>query len=210
MNITNVSQKRICLFGGTFDPIHFGHISMANKAIEVFNFNEIVFLPTGNSYLKTNVTEASKRCDMVEIATRSNEKFTISYIEAKSDVPSYTYITLQKYKKMYPDTELYYLIGEDSLRYIEFWKESQTIFDLCHIIVARRNNDSTKDNRDYNDVVSGLLERYGARISSFDFDMPISSTAIRNAFKSDNTKEIEPYIDSEVYKYIKDNNLYKE
>lgn len=208
MSLENTSSNKICLFGGTFDPIHKGHISMAKKVLELYNFDKIIFLPTGNSYLKTNVSDSSIRCEMVELSIEDDNRFEISYFEAKSDKPSYTYITLDYFKNLYPESQIYYLIGEDSLRYIENWKSSEIIFKLAHLLVAKRSS-SSSNNPSIEDVMTSLIDRYGAQIDIFDFDMDISSTTIRNAVKAGKMSEISDYIDKNVLDYILDNQLYK-
>lgn len=215
-NSANYNGK-ICLFGGTFDPIHKGHMDMALKAASIYGFNRVIVLPTGNSYLKNNVTDTYKRCEMVSLAieeynSKYNDLFEISYYEARSKEPSYTYKTLSYYEKEYAESAIYYLIGEDSLRYIDKWKEAKEIFRIAHIIVARRNNEKESDNRNINQVVNQLELDYNANIQVFDYNMDISSTQIRNAIKdSDNIKanyRIQDYIPSSVLDYIRENNLY--
>lgn len=209
MSQENTSSNKICLFGGTFDPIHKGHISMAKKVLELYAFDKIIFLPTGNSYLKTNVSDSSVRCEMVKLSIESDNSFEISYFEAQSDKPSYTYITLEHFKKLYPETDIYYLIGEDSLRYIENWKSSEIIFKLAHLLVAKRRNSKTNEDISIEDVKNSLEVKYGAKIDIFDFDMNISSTNIRNAVNNNHISEISDYLDENVLDYVINTNLYK-
>lgn len=218
MTSNNTLLNRICLFGGTFDPIHKGHIAMANKVMELYDFGKVIFLPTGNSYLKTNVTNASKRCEMVELSITDNSAFEISYFEAQNDNPSYTYITLEHFKEHNPESELYYLIGEDSLRYIENWKRSDIIFKLAHLLVAKRSgqlvsaDNTTTDsyNNSVEEVARILSEKYNAKIEIFDFNIDISSTMIRNAFKIHQESDIKDMLSSNVFDYISQNRLYEQ
>ncbi len=215
MAIDSVSKKKICIFGGTFDPIHIGHIGMAKKAADIYGFDHVYVMPTGNSYLKSNVTDTVHRCEMVQLALDeyntlyNKDLFEISYFEAKSIEPSYTYKTLQYYENTFHDSEIYYLIGEDSLRYIDNWKESAEIFRIANIIVARRINNNKQDQRDIMEVVHFLTDKYSARIDVFDYDNDISSTYIRNAISDRKYELINKYVPSSVIEYIKVNKLYK-
>ena len=225
MSMTDVNQdkehNKICLFGGTFDPIHKGHIDMARIAADIYGFNKVYILPTGNSYLKSNVSDTEKRCEMVRLAIKdysdaykehNPDLFEVSYYEARSTEPSYTYKTLQYYEEEYTDTDIYYLIGEDSLRYIDKWKCSEEVFRIADILVARRNKPETNidksDVRDINEVVDYLKSEYKARIEVFDYDEDISSTKIRKYASCRDYGAVSQYLTPRVLEYIKDNNLY--
>ena len=206
--------NKICLYGGTFNPIHLGHINMAKKAYRLFKFDKVIFIPTGNSYLKSDVLDANIRFLMVEEAISKIKYFDISDIENKRESASYTYETLQEFKKLYPDSRLYFLIGEDSLRYIEHWRNVQTIFELATVIVARRANSiSYNDSNllDFDQLCAYLETKYNCEILSFDFDIPISSSEIRNAYNSGDIKQIDnisSMLPISVKDYIENNNIY--
>lgn len=205
----NSSENKICLFGGTFNPIHKGHINMARTAAHIYGFNKIILMPTGNSYLKKNVLASDIRYQLVRLMIDGDDLFELSLYEAESTEPSYTYKTLQHYKKIMPETKIYYLIGEDSLRYIDKWKEPAIIFEHAIIIVAKRPGANTGAERELEEVALQLKNDYSADIRIFDYNMNISSTMIRNAFNEGNIDDISSYLKSEQIEYIKANKLYK-
>ena len=157
-NTSSVSQgqissgKKICIFGGTFDPIHLGHLRMAAQAVKVFSLDKMIFMPSGSSYLKSNVTSADNRLKMTELAVEGfrNDKssgfyesindceFTVSDIEIRREGKTYTYETLEDMRKLYPADTLYFLVGEDSLRHMEKWVNPQIVFADAVVIAATR------------------------------------------------------------------------
>ncbi len=144
--------KKICLFGGTFDPIHLGHLRMAAQAVKVFSLDGMIFMPSGSSYLKDNVSAAEDRLAMAKLAVDdfrndinsgyheilSNCDLSVSDMEIKREGKTYTYETLEEMRKLYPDDTLYFLVGEDSLRHMESWVNPQIIFADAVIIAATR------------------------------------------------------------------------
>ena len=204
--INKYLQKSIVLFGGTFDPIHLGHINMAKRVNELISPAGIIFIPTGNSYLKNNVTDAQIRYSMVSKAIEPYRNFKISDIEVQSSEPSYTYKTIEYFKQKYQDFKLYFLIGEDSLLYIDKWKHPEILFENAELLVARRNNNNS-------DIIfrkkETLLNSYNGEITIFDYDMPISSTEIRNAYKSGTIEPYKEYIIPDVNSIIIEKKLYK-
>lgn len=200
-------MNKICLFGGTFDPIHIGHINMANTAYLNYGFDNIIFIPTGNSYLKSNVTEASHRFNMTNLAIARYDYFEISDYEIKHDGPSYTFETIQYFSNKYKKDELYFLLGEDSIRYIDKWKNPDIIFDAANVIVAKR---ASADNIvELDEVIKGLKETYNASIEYYNFDEKISSTELRGFLKNKDYKMAEEYMDKNVIEYILDKKLYQ-
>ena len=117
-------QKKIGIMGGTFDPVHYGHLLIAQSAAEEYGLDQVVFLPTGRSPHKksSEVTDPNIRCDMVRIAIRSNPAFVLSTLEAENPNVNYTYRTLQKLHCLDPKTEYAFIMGEDSLDDFHDWK----------------------------------------------------------------------------------------
>lgn len=127
--------------GGTFDPIHYGHLLIAQAAAEEFDLEQVIFLPTGKSphKSKSQVTKPGIRCDMVRLAIMGNPVFSISTLEADCVETGYTYQTLQKFCRMYPDAHLYFIMGEDSLDDFAAWRRPFDICQMASILVAVRD-----------------------------------------------------------------------
>lgn len=176
---------KIGFLGGTFNPIHNGHIAMAQKAQATFGLDKVFFLPTGDSYMKHNVTPKELRLKMVCAAIEDMDEFAISDVEINSTGPSYTSETLKKLHYLYPDDDIYFIMGEDSLLAIHLWKNYEKIFDLAKIIVAYRADGSClagEDKKELKALISQYEKAYSAQIFVMDFDCLISSSSIRDRF----------------------------
>ena len=126
--------------GGTFDPIHYGHLVTAEEALVQFALDAVVFVPTGQPWMKQGreVSPAEDRYLMTVIATASNPRFRVSRVEIDRDGPTYTVDTLRTLGADNPDAELYFITGADAMLEIMRWKEPRIIFDLAHFIAATR------------------------------------------------------------------------
>ena len=200
-------EKKIGIMGGTFDPPHLGHLISAEYVADELSLNEVVFVPTGNfSYKDSDETaEAWHRYDMVKLAIASNPKFSISDIEVKEDEYSYTCFTLEKIRKIYSNSHIFFIIGADSLDYIDEWKNPQHIFEQCTVVAVSRTGFSQNDLYKKREE---LLKKYYADIIILQMpNIQISSTDIRRRLREN--KSIKYLVDSDVEAYIKSNNLYK-
>jgi nicotinate-nucleotide adenylyltransferase len=153
--------------GGTFDPIHHGHLSTASEVAELFDLDEVVFVPTGQPWQKADrlVSPAEDRYLMTVIATASNPRFSVSRVEIDRPGETYTVDTLHALAD--DDTELFFITGADALTGIFSWDRSDELFDLAHFIgVTRPGYDSSATNLP-NDRVS-LVEVPALSISSTD------------------------------------------
>ena len=121
-------MTKIGIMGGTFDPIHLGHLALAEKAFQFIPLDFVLFIPTGISYRKKDVTDAVHRKNMCELAIRNTPYFYLSEIEINKKGNTYTYETLQDLKRQYENSELFFIIGADSLFSIETWKCPDLIF----------------------------------------------------------------------------------
>ncbi len=193
--------------GGTFDPPHLGHLISAQFVADELNLDEVIFLPTGNFSYKDSyeTAEAQHRYDMVKLAIADNHKFSISDIEVKQKEYSYTCFTLEKIRKLYDNSRIYFIIGADSLDYIDSWKNPQHIFEQCTIVAVSRSGFSQEDLKEKKEE---LLQKFEADIIILEMPcIDISSTDIRKRIREN--KSVNYLVDSRVAKYIEDNNLYK-
>lgn len=128
------------IFGGTFDPIHNGHLHIAYEALYKLNLDKIIFMPSGNPPHKSNknITEAFLRYEMVKIAIRNEDNFDVSDYEINRDNLSYTYQTLEYFTNLEKETKWYFITGVDCLMDIENWKNAEEILNLCTFVVFNR------------------------------------------------------------------------
>ena len=131
-------KRRIGVMGGTFDPIHNGHLVAASEVASAFDLDEVIFVPTGSPYLKDNVTPAEHRYVMTVIATASNPRFKVSRIDIDREGPTYTVDTLADMQKLYPDAELVFISGADAIAQISAWKNADQLWDLAHFVAVSR------------------------------------------------------------------------
>lgn len=126
--------------GGTFDPIHNGHLVAASEVADRFDLDEVVFVPTGQPWQKdgTGVSPAEHRYLMTVIATASNPDFTVSRVDIDRPGKTYTIDTLRDLAREYPDTELFFITGADALAQILSWKDSDELFELAQFIGVTR------------------------------------------------------------------------
>ncbi len=185
----------ICIFPGTFNPIHNAHLKMAEFALKHYGFEKIIFIPAyipPHKELSSNL--AKHRYKMVEIATSKNPKFEVSDIEYKSNSPSYSLITVKKIIEQYNIKDrLNFIIGTDAFMNLESWYKINELKTLVHFIVFPRRG----ENPDYTYFKTG---EYSFEIAPMEY-IDISSTEIRKETKNGETTR-----DVEVY--IKENGLY--
>lgn len=201
-------MKKIGIMGGTFNPIHMGHLIIAEKAREQSGLNKILFVPSGLPYMKDcrQVLPGKIRTRMTELAIQNNPFFAVSTIEVDREGRTYTYETLETLRGQNPDTEYYFILGADSLWSIETWKYPERIFAACHILAAVRDEKSLEDMEKQSLY---LKKTYHADIELLRTGhMEISSSAIRNLCKEE--KSIRYLVPEAVYDYIIQNKLYKE
>ena len=192
---------KICLFGGTFDPPHFGHLILAQTIFEAEHFDQIAFVPAHTSPHKdkTVVSSVSLRKEMVKIAIQENPNFILSDIEIKRGGISYSFDTIIEYKEKtgIDSKNLFYLIGSDSLKTFHSWHNSDQILDECQIIVAIRPGFRPSDIN--NQILAKIQFANIPRIE-------ISSTQIRKRWREDKT--IRYMVSQPVWEFINENKLY--
>src|SRR3972149_6883120 len=152
-------SKRIGLFGGTFNPIHLGHLRGAEEIREVFNLEEIIFIPSSIPPHKVTekVIEARHRLEMVKLATANNPYFSISDVELLRPGKSYSIDTLRYFRENQQDN-LFFILGGDAFVEIETWKEFQNLFSLCHFIVMARPG--SQENTSSSPIPGALIPKF--------------------------------------------------
>jgi nicotinate-nucleotide adenylyltransferase len=138
MAVTAQKRARIGVMGGTFDPIHNGHLVAASEVAQHFGLDEVVFVPTGQPYLKKGVSPAEHRYLMTVIATASNPMFTVSRVDIDRGGPTYTIDTLRDLRAARPDAELFFITGADAVAQILDWKDMQELWGLAHFVAVSR------------------------------------------------------------------------
>jgi len=133
-----IRRPRVGVMGGTFDPIHNGHLVAASEVQQQFDLDEVIFVPTGEPYMKRTVTDSEHRYLMTVIATAANNRFTVSRVDIDRDGPTYTIDTLRDIRKARPDADLFFITGADAVAQILEWKDVGEIWTLAHFIAVSR------------------------------------------------------------------------
>lgn len=202
-----MAKKRFGIMGGTFDPIHFGHLVIANEVLDKYNLEKIIFIPAGNPPHKRGPKANSfDRYLMANLATLTNDKFIVSDIEIKKEEKSYTVNTLRELINTYIDTEFYFITGADAVITLPDWHEADNILKLCKIIAVSRPGFNSSE---IENTLQQIRHKYDGQIELLQVPMlQISSTDIRERF---NNKRSAKYLLPEtVEHYIIKNNLYAE
>lgn len=197
---------KIGIMGGTFDPIHTGHLIIGEYARTTLNLDEIIFVPVGLPPHKDNskVSTSSIRLEMTKLAISSNSYFYLSSIEVDRKEITYTIDTIKELKNIYKEDELYFVIGGDSLFEIEKWKDFDELIQLCKFVVLERP-DRTREEMDQK--ILELKLSYQIELEKIYSPLiDISSTEIRKRVKNDlSIKYLVPEL---VEAYIMDHELY--
>ncbi|MCI8991370.1 MAG: nicotinate-nucleotide adenylyltransferase [Eubacterium sp.] len=198
--------RRVGILGGTFDPVHYGHLLIAENAREQFLLDEIWFVPTGASPHKndSDISDSRHRVKMLCLAIQGQPHFKINECEVYSHEISYTYRTLEYFSKEYPETDFYFIMGADSLFLLEHWKQPEMICRYCTILVAVRD---TKNEKELEKEISYLKDTLNADI--YPLNTPnfyVSSHEIRN--RAAHRQTIKYLVPDAVVNYIIGNRLY--
>ena len=192
---------KIGILGGSFDPIHNGHLNMALKAYEQYHLDEVWLIPNGNAPHKNSnkMADASHRLAMCQLVAQEYPFLKTNDIEIISEEYSYTYITVTKLHEIYPEHEFYFIMGADSLDYFDKWRKPEIIASICKILVINRDEFSEDD---MTNKIKRINSIFPANIQIVHCPkVDVSSTEIRRKLHKTDV------IDS-VYKYICDNDLY--
>lgn len=195
------------IVGGTFDPIHNGHLYIAYEAMYRLNLDKIIFMPSGNPPHKTDkkITEADVRYKLIKMAIHDEPSFEISDYEIKKQGMSYTFETMEHFKSLEPDVSWYFITGADCLRDLHLWKNVDKILDTCTFVVFNRPGlDVSKLMKEKSRIE--LL--YNKKIIFLELlQLEISSSIIRQYIKE--KKNIKYFLSEEVYKTILELGLYR-
>lgn len=200
-------KNKIGIMGGTFDPIHYGHLVIANEVLFKFNLKKIVFVPTGNPPHKRSAALAGSyhRYMMTQFATMTNPDFDVSNIEVEKNDISYTVDTIEELKKKYKNTKFYFITGTDAVLDLPNWKSPEKILKLCTFIAVNRPGyvDDELDSK-----LDKLMKDYKGEILSIKApQLKISSTDIRNRIQEN--RPIKYLLPENVEQYILKKELYK-
>lgn len=199
-------MKRIGIMGGTFDPIHYGHLLIAQSAMDELDLDRVVFLPTGKSPHKDadQVTAPQIRCELVQLAIADNPDFVLSRIEADNPSVNYTCKTLATLHRQYPDTQFFFVMGEDSLDDFHTWKNPDEICRLADILVAVRSHELGIS---ISEKIQTVSRQYHGRIQALHAPFfSVSSSAIRERVR--NKKSIRYMLPPAVEEKIRSLQLY--
>lgn len=200
---------KIGIMGGTFDPIHNGHLMLGNAAYEAFDLDEVWFMPNGNPPHKKNSTieaDVRDRVRMVDLAIREVPYFRQELYEAKRKEISCSYQTMEHFRSTRPEDRFYFIIGADSLFAIETWIHPERIFPNCTILATYR--DEVNSERKMEGKIEELRERFHADIRLLITPLlRISSRELRSMIKEG--REIDDYLPQAVSEYIIQKKLYR-
>lgn len=199
-------MQHLGIFGGTFNPIHTGHLIVAQEVQHILNLDKIIFIPVGNPPHKNKEWIASPyhRYEMVKLAIHGNDKFDISDIEIKRKGMTYTYDTLNELHNIYYGNKFYFILGFDAFRDMETWKRAEDVFKMTSFVVVNRGNiDSELEMQIKNKKKKYKVDVVVIEIPNID----ISSTDIRKRIaRNSNIKYLVP---DKVMEYISVNGLYR-
>ncbi|SDQ09092.1 nicotinate-nucleotide adenylyltransferase [Microbacterium sp. cf332] len=165
--MTGTRAPRIGVMGGTFDPIHHGHLVAASEVAQSFDLDEVIFVPTGTPWQKSFVSPGEDRYLMTVIATASNPMFTVSRVDIDRDGPTYTIDTLRDLKAQRPDADFFFITGADAIAQILSWRNHDELWELAHFVAVSRPGHTLSSAGLPSDDVS-LLEIPALAISSTD------------------------------------------
>jgi len=136
--MTVTRTRRIGVMGGTFDPIHNGPLVAASEVAQSVDLDEVVFVPTGEPWQKSKVTDSEHRYLMTVVATASNPRFTVSRVDIDRPGPTYTIDTLRDLHAQRPDAELFFITGADAVAQILSWRDHDELWELAHFVAVSR------------------------------------------------------------------------
>jgi len=201
-------MRKAGILGGTFDPIHTGHLIMAENAREEAGLEQVLFVPARKPphKLDQSICDVKHRLEMVRLATQNNPFFEVSEIESARPEASYSVDTVKQLKKANPGTEFYFIIGGDSLLELHTWREPERLVQLCEFVVAIRPEDDLERIKGSGlGLSSEAVEKLTRHVITSN-PIGISASQIRNRVAQG--RSIKYLVPAEVEQYIKEHNLY--
>lgn len=199
-------MKKYGIFGGSFNPIHYGHLMICEYIKEEMGLDKVIFIPTGNPPHKELELSAKDRYEMVRLAISPNPDFEISDIETTRVKKSYTVDTIRELKKIYKEEKLYFLIGLDSLFQLKTWMKIGDLSQEIEFVVALRPG--YLDREEVNKEIDFLRENFGTKINLINTPLyEISSTDLRDRIREG--KSLRYLIPKKVLDYIEESGFYK-
>jgi len=200
------SGRAMAVFGGTFDPIHNGHLAVANEAVLALGVDGVSFMPAGQPWLKgdRDITPARHRLRMVRLAVAANPHFMVSTMEIDRPGPTYTVDTVERLRQQVgPAAELYFLVGGDGLRELPEWKEPWRLTGLCRLVAFGRPGAEVPVLDELETSVPGI----SANVILIDVpQVDVSSTEVRSRLRQG--EPISGLVPPAVEQYIRDHRLY--
>lgn len=200
---------KIGIMGGTFDPIHNGHLMLGQAAYEAADLDQVWFMPNGNPPHKNSSTMESEVVDrirMTELAIQPFPQFKLELYEAERTTVSYSYSTMEFLAKEHPNDEFYFILGADSLFTIELWKYPEKFLRTCTVLATYRDDINTMEKMDKQ--IRYLTEKYDAKIELFSTSLvKVASHELREKVKEG--RNISDYVPKDVETYILTHHLYQ-
>ena len=198
-------MERIGLMGGSFNPIHVGHVNMARTALEGGYVDRVIFLPSGNPpHKRAGLEDKLDRYEMTRLAISGEERMSVSREEIDREGVIYTVDTLTSLKAQMPDAQLFYLIGADTLCVLHTWRRAEDVIKLCAFLVVMRPGEDEAQ-------VMAAAQRWRAKGAEISFlparMMDISSTQIRERMADG--RPLDDLVPPQVEAYIRENDLYQ-
>ncbi len=190
-----MSSLRIGIFGGTFDPIHAGHLIAAKAALNQLSLDKLYFVPTASSLGKVHSASAAQRAQMVELAIHGEPKFALSMADINRKSPTFTIDTLHDFASKFPRAKLFFLLGADAFANIENWKDSAALFDVATFVVITRPGYESP-------LKTSASSCINLKIEAID----LSSSEIRELLASH--QNVESKIPEQIKTYIETHGLY--
>ena len=202
-------MSRIGIMGGTFNPIHTGHLLLAEHALEAAELDQVWMIPTGCSYLKRKegiaVLPGEERYEMVKLAIADNDRFRCLDLEIRRQGASYSYETMEQLNREYPEHQFFFICGADCLYTMEHWRCADRLFAACGILAAVRGE---ADIEGMQEKIAELEARFGAQIRLLPFRrIEISSSEIRKRRRED--LSVRYLVPEAVRIYMEEKRLYK-
>lgn len=193
-----MAKLRLGVMGGTFDPIHHGHLVAASEVAAAFQLDQVIFVPTGEPWQKPLVTNSEDRYLMTVIATASNPRFNVSRVDIDRDGPTYTVDTLRDIQVTYPDADLFFITGADAITQILAWKDVDELWSAAKFIAVTRPGHAMQLPAD---APAGAIEVLEIPALS------ISSTDVRH--RAANSEPVWYLVPDGVVQYINKHQLYR-